>query len=165
MTLVLIITAHRGSQRGHTGTSCISSSDLQIIICLLQTMRLEWHSYQLGIRGGGSFPNFNFFSFKNFQKMIVVWSLLISLIQATIEDSLGGELSFAVQPGDVVLRYVSKHAMVHTCQNTLSMSILRPLKQLIINSSNSETSVWYSQRFWHLGAVHSPRLGGQEGHS
>ena len=150
MTLVLIITAHRGSQRGHTGTSCISSSDLQIIICLLQTMRLEWHSYQLGIRGGGSFPNFNFFSFKNFQKMIVVWSLLISLIQATIEDSLGGELSFAVQPGDVVLR---------------SMSILRPLKQLIINSSNSETSVWYSQRFWHLGAVHSPRLGGQEGHS
>ena len=25
--------------------------------------------------------------------------------QATIEDSLGGELSFAVQPGDVVLGY------------------------------------------------------------
>ena len=32
---------------------------------------------------------------------------LISMInkQATIEDSLGGELSFAVQPGDVVLGY------------------------------------------------------------
>ena len=150
MTLVLT-TAHRGSQRGHTGTSCISSSDLQIIICLLQTMRLEWHSYQLGM-GGGLISKFQLliFSFKHFQKMIVVWSLLISSTQATIEDSLGGELSFAVQPGDVVLR---------------SMSILRPLKQLIINSSNSETSVWYSQRFWHLGAVHSPRLGGQEGHS
>ena len=71
----------------------------------------------------------------------VLSCLLISSTQATIEDSLGGELSFAVQPGDVVLRYVGIHVMVYTCQNTLSMSILRPIKQLIINSSNSQTSV------------------------
>ena len=39
--------------------------------------------------------------------------MIVNVSQATIEDSLGGELSFAVQPGDVVLGYFHLPSSYH----------------------------------------------------